>query len=317
MIAGLILTIGSLFFVLLLLVSYLSKQRFLSIRNKLYRYLLITALVLLITEIISAVYFAYGSSSFINLFLLKLHWSTGIPWFLLLYFYSLCFLKNYEASSLLSLIKNNKRCQIFLIFSIIYFFIYLFLPFKEMTTETFTYLPGIAAYYILIYCSISVIMIISFVILRAKEATNRKKSSTIIMIIEMIIVLEFQFMFPNIAFLGLGAAIQMFFLYFYIENPDLTVIAELENVKGDIEKSNKAKSDFLSNMSHEIRSPMNAIVGFSETILNDPNFDEESARTDIEHILRAGNNLLDIINNILDISKIESGKETLEMKTGQ
>lgn len=106
----------------------------------------------------------------------------------------------------------------------------------------------------------------------------------------------------------------MYFLYFNIENPDLKIIRELEIIKDDIERSNKAKSDFLSNMSHEIRSPMNAIVGFSETLLNDPNFDKENARNDIKHIAVAGNNLLDIINNILDISKIESGKETLDKK---
>lgn len=106
----------------------------------------------------------------------------------------------------------------------------------------------------------------------------------------------------------------MFFLYFNIENPDLKIIKQLEMLKDDIERSNRAKSDFLSNMSHEIRSPMNAIVGFSETLLNSPHFDEESARTDIKHIASAGSNMLDIVNNILDISKIESGKETLEMK---
>ena len=57
---------------------------------------------------------------------------------------------------------------------------------------------------------------------------------------------------------------------------------------------------------------MNAIVGFSDTILNNPTFDPESVRTDIEHIASSGNNLLDIINNILDISKIETGHETIE-----
>ena len=108
--------------------------------------------------------------------------------------------------------------------------------------------------------------------------------------------------------------IQMYFLYFNIENPDLEIISELENLKGEIEKSNKAKSDFLSNMSHEIRSPMNAIIGFSSTLLSDEEFDEDSVRSDIKNISNAGNSLLDIINNILDISKIESGKETLNMK---
>lgn len=134
------------------------------------------------------------------------------------------------------------------------------------------------------------------------------------MIIELLIVFVLQLNFLTIAIAAIGAIIQMFFLYFNIENPDLKIINELETVKSDIERSNKAKSDFLSNMSHEIRSPMNAIVGFSETLLNDPNFDEKNARNSIKHISSAGNNLLDIINNILDISKIESGKETLDKK---
>ena len=314
MIAGVFLTIGSSFFLMLLLVSYFSKKRLTSIRNRLYRYLLVITVILLITEIVSTFYFLYGNIYDIKIVLLRIHWFTGIPWFLLLYFYSLCFIKNLEYDSITELVKNNKRCKVFFIFSLLYFAIYIFLPFENMGVNNFIYLPGIAAYYILTYCIISVILIILFLLFRARDTERRKKISVLLMLLEMIIITIFQFIFPQIAFLGMGASIQMFILYFYIENPDLQVIDELENVKTDIEKSNKAKSDFLSNMSHEIRSPMNAIIGFSETILNDPNFDEESARNDIEHILTAGNNLLDIINNILDISKIESGEETIEEK---
>lgn len=314
LIPGLILTIGSLFFIILLMISYFSKERFLLLRNKLYRYLLITVVFILITEIITTIYFTAGQSKLIYLILIRVHWSLGILWFSLLYFYSLCFLKNIDAKNLWELIKSNKSCKIFLIFSIIYFIGYFFMPFSSMNIDSFMYLPGIATYYILAYCAITVILIILFMMFKAKEATARKKISTIIMIIEMIIIFNLQLMFPKIAFMGLGSALQMFFLYFNIENPDLAIISELETVRDDIEKSNRAKSDFLSNMSHEIRSPMNAIVGFSQTLLNDPKFDETSARNDIKHISSAGNNLLDIINNILDISKIESGKETLEKK---
>lgn len=314
LIPGLILTIGSLFFIILLMISYFSKERFLLLRNKLYRYLLITVVFILITEIITTIYFTAGQSKLIYLFLIRVHWSLGILWFSLLYFYSLCFLKNIDAKNLWELIKSNKSCKIFLIFSIIYFIGYFFMPFSSMNIDSFMYLPGIATYYILAYCAITVILIIMFMMFKAKEATARKKVSTIIMIVEMIIIFNLQLMFPKIAFMGLGSALQMFFLYFNIENPDLAIISELETVRDDIEKSNRAKSDFLSNMSHEIRSPMNAIVGFSQTLLNDPKFDETSARNDIKHISSAGNNLLDIINNILDISKIESGKETLEKK---
>jgi PAS domain S-box-containing protein len=75
--------------------------------------------------------------------------------------------------------------------------------------------------------------------------------------------------------------------------------------------ANKAKSEFLANMSHEIRTPMNAIIGFSD-VLKDEELDEEHLSS-VQAIHDAGQNLLTIINDILDLSKIEAGK--LEIKT--
>ena len=95
-------------------------------------------------------------------------------------------------------------------------------------------------------------------------------------------------------------------MYFTIENPDLKMIHELNAAKDAAERANRAKSDFLSNMSHEIRTPLNAIVGFSECILNEN--DLESAKSDAKDIVMASQNLLEIVNGILDISKIEADK---------
>ena len=58
----------------------------------------------------------------------------------------------------------------------------------------------------------------------------------------------------------MGASIQMFYLYFNIENPDIRNVQELEELKDEIDKSNKTKSDFLSNMSNEIVHPMKIIT---------------------------------------------------------
>lgn len=88
--------------------------------------------------------------------------------------------------------------------------------------------------------------------------------------------------------------------------------AILQNALDDAKKANEAKSEFLAIMSHEIRTPMNAIIGLSESVLSEEI--TESAREDIENINSASNNLLDIIDGILDISKIESGVLKLEEK---
>ncbi len=86
----------------------------------------------------------------------------------------------------------------------------------------------------------------------------------------------------------------------------------LKEAKEQAESANKLKSEFLANMSHEIRTPMNAVLGFAELLKNEP-LDAKS-KNFVDGIIISGRNLLGLINDILDLSKIEAGKMTIMLE---
>jgi signal transduction histidine kinase/DNA-binding response OmpR family regulator/ligand-binding sensor domain-containing protein len=94
------------------------------------------------------------------------------------------------------------------------------------------------------------------------------------------------------------------------------ILRELQVKNREAEEANQAKSRFLANMSHELRTPMNAIIGFSEILIDrlEAQIDAKSV-TFIRSILSSGKHLLEIINDILDLSKVEAGKMELLPET--
>ena len=95
-------------------------------------------------------------------------------------------------------------------------------------------------------------------------------------------------------------------MYHTIENPDIKMLEDVELAREQADKANNAKTEFLSSMSHEIRTPLNAIVGFSQNLYEE---DISSiAKEQVQDIITASNNLLELVNGILDVNTITSTK---------
>lgn len=120
------------------------------------------------------------------------------------------------------------------------------------------------------------------------------------------VMLVFQYYLSNMGFLTIGSIVIVLYLYLTLENMG---IEELENLRIENaynKEQNIDKVAFLKNISHEIRTPINTIDGFSQIILNNDNLEE--VKKDTEDIRIASRDLIDVINGMIDLSIIESGE---------
>ena len=307
-------TFGCLLFTIFLSIIYFSKEKQSDLRSKLYRIILSLVVFILSTEFIYLLCLGYSNSEFLITSVKFLHWLSFILWVGVYCIYCVVYMQKLQYNSFGELFRESKNSSFLLIVTCILLLGYAIAPKETIDLNLIKCIASHADYIVLVFltCMCTYVLVCSYVLYK-QYPLRRKIAITLIMFV-MLVMLVLQVMFNDISVYVICCSLQVFFLYFIIENPDIHLAREIEGLKADIDKSNKSKTDFLSNMSHEIRTPMNAIIGFSDSLLNSPKFDENTARNDIQSIATAGTNLVDIINNILDISKIESGNDTLDNK---
>ena len=156
-------------------------------------------------------------------------------------------------------------------------------------------------------CSSLVLIFWGIPFIKNRKSLSKKKILPLILFVTfMVLIAIIQRYNPQVTLTTVMEFLVLFVMYHTIENPDVKLINELNMAKDQAEKANRAKTDFLSSMSHEIRTPLNAIVGFSQALSEEDI--PESAKADVKDILVASDNLLEIVNGVLDISKIEANK---------
>ena len=295
-------TLCSLFYIVTICIAFFIKERINSVETKIYKYIILTNLFTVIMAIICFITIKhYDLIPFINEIcsktLIVLMFTFHI--FLTAYIY-------YISTKNINKNKNSYVLEIqftLLVYMICIFLIYL-LPLYYHNENNVIYSYGPSANVTYISTVVIFIFWIYCLVRDRKNFKNKKYWPFFVFMILSLICVIIQKMYPGILVLTALETFICVIMYFTIENPDLKLIKELNMAKDRAEKANSAKTDFLSNMSHEIRTPLNAIVGFSETLSRE-NVPEE-IKDEVKDILMASDNLLEIVNGILDISKIEA-----------
>ena len=139
-----------------------------------------------------------------------------------------------------------------------------------------------------------------------KKINSRKRFVVALAFSIEVVCLLFQSIYPEALISGFGLTLINLAFFLVVESPDALLMESLRIEKIRADEANASKSRFLSTMSHEIRTPMNAIVGMTDIILREEL--PQNVKQYLNNIKSSGDALLTIINDILDISKIESGK---------
>ena len=294
--------ISSLFGMVLVLAVYFSKKKILNFETKIFSSLSIINFIGIVLDI-AIVYIGYIAPYHqIVYFLNKIYLVYILLWITLFAIYVV-----YVSFSLNEhqLFKDKfiKYSIILDTISVVLIFILPVYLFNE-DNVMYSYGPSINSLYItaLFYC----IIIGISVFINIKNIRDKKYLPLLVLVVLMVIAFIARSLNPGILLTTAIITYINMIMYFTIENPDVKMLTQLNLAKEHAEKANRAKSEFLSSMSHEIRTPLNAIVGFSQMIETEDTV--EGCKENAKDIIIASQTLLEIVNGILDISKIEANK---------
>ncbi len=301
-------SICSFIFVLMFIIFYFSKERLNTLDTKMYSCILVTNIIGIMIDVFGYFVFKiYGSESFISILISKFYLVYYFLWayFFLLYIFVISFREKTEY-----LLQKKFTKPSIILTSIIISLIVLIMPIQITYEDNVAYSSGLSVNMVYGLCFIMVGIMLYCLLRNLKKISTKEYIPLLTFMVLSTFCMIIQKTYPEITLMLMCHSIVTSLMYFTIENPDVKMVKELEVAKNEAEKANRAKSEFLSSMSHELRTPLNAIVCFSELLESKEGLDSES-KDFAKDIVSASHNLLDLVNGVLDISKIEAGKMEL------
>ena len=298
----LVINIFAFIMILILNITYFSKERVKKVEHKIFSYSLLSSL---------AVSFLGILFGFISLFFDEVN-------FLVILFaklYSCSLIVNVFLFTVYVYAIGNKKMSNFdnylkysMFFIVIVGILLLLIPIDVKINDYVIEVGGALSKVCYFLYSFALFIQFILAIVNYKDLLTKKYIPLICLILFSIFFVILQSLFLNLNYLNsIFGIIVSFLMYFTIENPDVKMIEQLNKARDEAVKANQAKTDFLSSMSHEIRTPLNAICGFSNSLLENDGVSSE-AKDDVKNIIMASDTLLELVNGILDISKIEANK---------
>ena len=305
MISKILFTLTATGFTFLIMAIFLKKNKVMTLENYIYSVILV---VLFVQLIVNSVTF-FLTNPLLSLIFKKTYNVLFVLWggLLTLYFWTISSKENQGYISFKNNVKRDFFLKVIKMFSVVITILCLLvyiLPQKAVGGLYYTSKGASPTYCYIVFAVFIVIWYILF--FRADKSKKKQFIPMGIFTFTAIFGVVLQIIFPEIYVTNYITALATFVIFFSLANPDLNMIEELNMAREGVDRANKAKSDFLSNMTHEIRTPLNAIVGFSEALAEEEMSEEN--KEDVQIINSSAVNLLEIVNGILDISKIDSGK---------
>ena len=294
-----------LIFLIFLIVIYLSKKNANNIDNKIYKQLLFWNLLMLIFNGAYPLCFIIFGENNISYFLCRIYGSSYFIYFLFLVIYILINSLQHSKKFINFMEKNYKVCLFGLILLIIVICAPMFfLPFDFDIREEELFASGILSIYQSSMFAIEALCAFAIIILNLSHLDKTKLIPFAVLgILSALSIIIVAFL-PSLVSLVFDCTLITYLMYHTIENPDMKMVNELTLAKDSAEKASRAKSEFLSSMSHELKTPLNAIIGFSNVIKESNDID--NIHSDIDEVINSSNKLLDMVDSILNVNQLDN-----------